>query len=104
MISLKQAEAFYWIAMLGSVAEAAERLHLAQSTLSKRLLELETGVGVSLFDRSNRAVALTRVGEDLVPVAAELLKTERRFREKAAGPHAFGGPFRFGVTELVALT
>ncbi len=104
MITLKQAEAFYWIAKLGSVVDAAERLHLAQSTLSKRVLELEGQLGAALFDRSNRAVSLTRVGESLVPVAAELLQVERRFRETATEAHAVSGPFRFGVTELVALT
>lgn len=104
MITLKQAEAFFWIAELGSVVDAAERLNLAQSTLSKRVLELETMVGAALFERSNRAVSLTRIGENLVPVAAELLKLEMSFRETAAGPRAFSGPFRFGVTELVALT
>lgn len=104
MITLKQAEAFYWIAKLGSVVDTAERLNLAQSTLSKRVLELETQIGAALFDRSNRAVSLTRIGENLVPIAADLLALEMRFRETAVGPRAFSGPFRFGVTELVALT
>ena len=39
--TLKQIEAFYWIATLGSFVDAAERLSLAQSTISKRVLELE---------------------------------------------------------------
>lgn len=104
MITLKQAEAFYWIAALGSFIEAAARLHLAQSTLSKRVVELETYLGTPLFDRTNRAVSLTRVGENLVPLAADLLKLEVSFRETATGTRAFSGPFRFGVTELVALT
>lgn len=104
VITLKQAEAFYWVAKLGSVVGAAERLNLAQSTLSKRVLELETMVGVALFNRGGRAVSLTRVGKDLVPIATDLLALEARFREAAAGPRAFSGPFRFGVTELVALT
>jgi DNA-binding transcriptional LysR family regulator len=103
-ITLKQAEAFYWIAKLGSVIEAAERLNLAQSTLSKRISELEAVVGMTLFDRGNRTISLTRIGENLVPVAADLLKLEARFREIAVGSQSFSGPFRFGVTELVALT
>jgi DNA-binding transcriptional LysR family regulator len=104
MITLKQAEAFYWVAQLGSVVDAAERLNLAQSTLSKRILELEAVVGVPLFVRGNRTVIPTRLGEELVPVAADLLAAELRFREAATGPRTFSGPFRLGVTELVALT
>ena len=103
-VTLKQVEAFHWIARLGSLVDAAGRLNLAQSTISKRLLELETMLGVPLFDRGSRAVRLTRTGEALVPLAADLLRSEARFREAAAGPLAFSGPFRFGVTELIAVT
>ncbi|GGF46972.1 LysR family transcriptional regulator [Aliidongia dinghuensis] len=103
-ITLKQVEALYWIATLGSVVEAAERLNLAQSTISKRILELETVLNVQLLDRSGRAVALTRSGQNLLPIATELLKLGTRFHEVAAGPLGFSGSFRFGVTELVALT
>jgi DNA-binding transcriptional LysR family regulator len=103
-LTLKQVEAFYWIAELGSVVEAAERLNLAQSTISKRLAELEATIGHPLSDRSNRAVTLTRSGENLIEASRQLLELETRLREIAAGPLAFSGVFRFGVTELVALT
>jgi DNA-binding transcriptional LysR family regulator len=103
-ITVKQAEAFYWVAKLGSVIEASAHLNLAQSTLSKRISELEAIIGTSLFDRGNRAIVLTRTGENLIPIAGDLIRLEVRFRESAIGALAFSGPFRFGVTELVALT
>ncbi|MFT3952885.1 MAG: LysR family transcriptional regulator [Piscinibacter sp.] len=103
-VTLKQVEAFYWTATLGGFIEASERLHLAQSTVSKRIIELEEVVGGPLIDRSSRALRLTRSGEATLPVAAEMLALEQRFREAAGGPAIFTGPFRFGVTELVALT
>ncbi|WP_458097925.1 LysR family transcriptional regulator [Roseomonas sp. WA12] len=104
IITLKQAEAFYWVATLGSVVEAAERLHLAQSTLSKRIIELEAAVPAALFDRGGRAVTLTSLGSRLLPLASDLLAAEARFREAAIGPRVFDGPVRFGVTEMIALT
>lgn len=103
-ITLKQVEAFYWTVTLGGFVEASERLHLAQSTVSKRIIELEEAVGGPLIDRSSRALRLTRSGEATLPLAAEMLALEQRFREAAGGPALFTGPFRFGVTELVALT
>jgi DNA-binding transcriptional LysR family regulator len=103
-VTFKQVEAFYWIATLGGFAEAAERLNMAQSTISKRILELEASIGKILLDRSSREVRLTPTGSNLLPVATELLMQEARFREIAAGPLTFQGSFRFGVTELVALT
>lgn len=103
-ITFKQIEAFYWIAELGSVGEAAQRLNLAQSTVSKRILELEAILNVPLLDRSSRAARLTRIAHNLAPIAGDLLRLGQRFREAAAGPLGFSGPFRFGVTETVALT
>ncbi|RXT56152.1 hypothetical protein B6S44_08820 [Bosea sp. Tri-44] len=102
--SLKQIEAFYWTARLGGFTEAAHHLNLAQSTVSKRIIELESVVSGPLFDRSNHALRLTRAGEASLPIAAELLALEPRFREAAGGAATFSGPFRFGATELVALT
>jgi DNA-binding transcriptional LysR family regulator len=103
-LTLKQVEAFYWIATLGSFVDAARRLNLAQSTISKRILELEAVLGRSLLDRSSRIVRLTPAGESLMPVAADMLALETRCHEAVASPLAFRGPFRFGVTELIALT
>lgn len=102
--SVKQIEAFYWIATLGGVTEAAQHLNLAQSTVSKRIVELETVIGGALFHRAGNTLRLTRAGERSLPLAAQLLALEMRFREAATGPATFSGPFRFGVTELVALT
>lgn len=102
--SLKQIEAFYWAARLGGFSEAARHLNLAQSTVSKRIIELEAVIGDSLFDRTNQILRLTRSGEASLALAAEMLALESRFREAAGGSATFTGTFRFGVTELVALT
>ena len=44
MDKLKQIEAFYWAANLGSFSIAATRLHVTQSSLSKRIAELAATV------------------------------------------------------------
>lgn len=103
-LTIKQLEAFRWVARLGSVVEAAARLNLAQSTVSKRILELEAILGVELFDRSRRAVTTTRNGVNLLSIAEEMMMLEARARRISADPLAFSGVFRFGITELVALT
>ena len=50
---LKQIEAFYWAAKLGSFAIAAQRLQVTQSSLSKRIAELEESVD-AVPDRNSR--------------------------------------------------
>ena len=88
-MTLKQIEAFYWAATLASFSLAAERLCLSQSSLSKRLGELETQLGKILFDRSGHRAVLTTAGQTLLPQARKLLRVADEVRPEPAvrGPH-----------------
>ena len=55
--------AFSMVTRFGSVSRAAEALHLTQSAVSKQVKELEDWVGVALFERSRKRLALTPAGE-----------------------------------------
>ena len=72
-MTLKQLQAFYWAATVASFGVAAERLHVSQSTLSKRIAELEGQLRKPLFDRSGHRAALTEAGEQLLPLARRML-------------------------------
>jgi DNA-binding transcriptional LysR family regulator len=52
---------------------AAARLFIAQQALSRDVQRLEERVGIALFDRTSRRVALTAAGEMLLPRARQLL-------------------------------
>ena len=104
MPSLKQIEAFYWSGQLGSFVAAADRLNTTQSNISKRIQELEYALGVELFDRNKRAIRLTAKGNELMTVSDELLRTHARLLQVGKLELAVAGPFRFGVTEAIALT
>jgi DNA-binding transcriptional LysR family regulator len=54
-------------------SRAAERLHIAQPSLSRQIRQLEQRLGFSLFRRTSRQVELTEAGEVLLPQARELL-------------------------------
>lgn len=103
-MTLKQIEAFYWAAHLGSFSIAATRLHVTQSSLSKRILELEDAIGVALFDRSSRRAHLTEAGQRLVPLASKMLSLSEQFRGEVLTSSSLVGICRFGVSELVSLT
>ncbi|HZR01728.1 MAG TPA: LysR family transcriptional regulator, partial [Burkholderiales bacterium] len=103
-MTLKQLEAFYLAANLGSFALAAQRLHVTQSSLSKRIAELETVVDCELFDRSSKRARLTEAGNRLMPVVAQMLELKDAVRDAAHSEKALSGTCRFGISELGALT
>lgn len=64
-------EAFLAVARVLSVSLAAKQLNLAQSTVSKRLKDLETELGTTLIERGqgSKAIRLTPAGEAFLDIA-----------------------------------
>jgi DNA-binding transcriptional LysR family regulator len=54
------------VARIGSVRQAAERLHVTPSALLRRIQDVELDLGATIFDRSSSGVRLTAAGEILV--------------------------------------
>lgn len=67
-------QAFVTVAECASFSQAAERLHLTQSAVSKRIATLEHQAGKKLFDRIARQVTLTEAGTALLPRAQHILQ------------------------------
>lgn len=103
-MTFKQLEAFYWAAILHSFSDAAVRLHVTQSTLSKRVAELESDLGVPLFDRNGHRAILTDAGHSLVERAAQMLEIEGQIRSELDQGGSVRGSCRIGISELVAST
>ena len=61
-----QARAFLATAEAGSLSAAARALGLTQPTLSRQVAALEEALGVVLFDRIGRSLAITPTGIDLL--------------------------------------
>ncbi len=69
---------FSAVARRGSIREAAEELHIAQSALSRQIQRLEADFGVALFERHARGVKLTSAGEIFLRFArSSVLQVER---------------------------
>ena len=66
--------AFLEVADSGSFSRAAERLHLSQPAVSKRIAALERQLRRPLFDRVGRSIALTDAGRTLLPYAQRALE------------------------------
>lgn len=75
-------EAFLATLESGSIRAAAKALHQSQPGVSKKLRQLETELGVSLFTRSLKGINLTRYGEAFAVRARAILnETERALDE-----------------------
>jgi DNA-binding transcriptional LysR family regulator len=93
MIDPRRLRVLQAVAVHGSVAAAAQALHLSPPAVSQHLLALERETGASLIDRSGRQVMLTAAGRLLAGhgerIAAQLRQAERDLAEltgQAAGP------------------
>jgi LysR family glycine cleavage system transcriptional activator len=60
-----------------SFTRAGEELYLTQSAVSRQIKELEDQLGVALFQRRHRALALTQAGHQFYAAAAQALSTMR---------------------------
>lgn len=70
----------YFLAVASSLnfSRAADTLHIAQSTLSQQIQQLEETYGVRLFERAGRSVTLTPAGLALQESASQLLNEHDR--------------------------
>jgi DNA-binding transcriptional LysR family regulator len=90
---------FVAVAQEGSVTRAAERLHLAQPSLSAAVKQLEQQLGVDLVERSGRGIALTPAGELLLQRGTELLAQAEAIADEVRGRgEAPSGRLRLGLT------
>ena len=71
--NLTQIRAFLTVARVKGFTQAAALLHLSQPALTVQIRQLESSLGVRLFDRNTRHVALTSAGRDLVPKFQRIL-------------------------------
>jgi DNA-binding transcriptional LysR family regulator len=73
-MDIRSFQVFIAVAEQRSFSEAAERLHLTQPAVSKRITALEADVGTALFDRIGRQISLTEAGRALLPRARRILE------------------------------
>jgi LysR family transcriptional regulator, hypochlorite-specific transcription factor HypT len=76
-------EDFLAIAEGGGFSRAAERRHVTQPALSRRIKAFEEWMGTPLFERSTHTVVLTPAGEAFRPVAEDVLRRVHGGRDEA---------------------
>jgi len=107
MDKLQAMNALVKVVSSGSYAEAARRLGLTRSAVSKAVTELEQELGARLLDRTTRRVTPTEAGlayyERCVAILAAVEETEAqvsRLHDEPKGLLKINGPMSFGTLYL----
>ena len=80
-LDIRRVEIFTVAAATRSFTITGERLHLSQSAISQQIRLLEEEVGEALFVRGHRRIKLSYRGEQLLPVAKDVLSAWARLQE-----------------------
>lgn len=83
-MDLYQLRTFVAVAQGGSITRAAESVHLSQPAVSAHIKALEDELGLALFERSARGMALTADGARLLARAEETIAAHRALLDEAA--------------------
>ncbi|AFL53097.1 putative HTH-type transcriptional regulator YybE [Sinorhizobium fredii USDA 257] len=101
--TLRQLQYFVAVAEQGSVTRAAQNLSISQSSITEAVKELETDLGVELFDRHPRGLSITHNGHQFLRHATKILADVSDARRSFSDSREErGGKLNLGVTSLVA--
>ncbi|MEY1556719.1 LysR family transcriptional regulator [Yoonia sp. R2331] len=104
---LEQIRTFIAVAEANGFARAAQTLGTSASSVTRAVAELEAALGVQLFKRTTRKVALTQAGQSyyqrMLPVIAEIARIDdsaRAFQTDLQGSLRISAPLSFGTQFL----
>lgn len=93
---------FVAVAEEGNFTRAAEKMRIAQPSLSQQIAKLEKELGQVLFDRLSRRITLTQAGEQLLEHARKILaETEDARRKMADASTQIAGKLTVGVIPTI---
>lgn len=95
-MDIEQARTFLTIAAHGSFLEAANRLHVTQSTISARIQNLESDLNAKLFVRNRSGATLTPAGKRFLQHAKTLVLTVEQARHDVGLPSRYRTSIRIG--------
>jgi len=83
--------------------KAAQRCFVSQPTLSGQIKKLEDELGITIFERTNRSVTVTAVGEEILRHARQMMEQADAIRSvSAAQRDPLAGPLRIGAIPTIS--
>lgn len=81
-MTLQQLKYISIVAEKASMTEAAKELYISQPSLTKSIKELEMEMGITIFDRTNRGITVSKDGETFLAYARQVLEQAELLEEK----------------------
>ncbi|MCX7897233.1 MAG: transcriptional activator NhaR [Rhodocyclaceae bacterium] len=101
-LNFKHLRYFWTVVKAGSIARAAQQLHLSPQAISGQLNEFEKTLGVALFRRVGRGLEPTEIGMRVLGYAEQIFSLgEELLSALAHSPHSSRTPFRVGIADSV---
>jgi DNA-binding transcriptional LysR family regulator len=85
-----------------SFSKAAEKLHMAQSSVSAQIRLLEEELSLKLFDRIGRRVIITEAGMKLYGYARRMMEMTNEIQSEITGSENFRGSLTIRIPETLA--
>ena len=101
-MELRNLKTFIRAAELNSFSQAAAQLGYVQSTVTAQIDALEQELGVELFTRSGKRIALSTAGADLLQYAYQLRTLEEQISCHFSGDGEPAGSLHIGILESIA--
>jgi LysR family transcriptional regulator, transcriptional activator of nhaA len=102
-LNYKHLRYFWMVAKTGSIAKAAERLHLTPQSISGQLTEFSNVLGVELFRRAGRNLEITEAGRHVLSYADEIFLIGDELLESVRNQSVTKTiPFKVGIADSVS--
>ena len=95
-MTLQQLRYVIMVAETGTITEAANRLYISQPSLTNAIHELEKEMNITIFNRSNKGISLSKEGDDFLGYARQVLEQATILEDKYKGKQ--GGKKQFCVS------
>ena len=84
-MTLQQLKYIVTVASKGTISEAAKELYIAQPSLTSAIKELESELGITIFNRTNKGVILSVEVEEFLGYARQVIEQTNLIKEKYSG-------------------
>ena len=95
-MTLQQLKYVITVSNTGTITEAANRLFISQPSLTNAIHELEKEMNITIFNRTNKGISISKEGEDFLGYARQVLEQAAILEDKYKG--GSGGKKQFCVS------